>query len=305
MNQREVYGKALVELGREDPRVVACEADLGGSTMSSMFQAAFPERYFEMGIAEQNMVSFAAGLSLTGKIPFVHSFAMFLTGRSYEQIRQSVCVGECNVKIIGSSYGLSDFGDGATHQVIEDISLMCGLPNMQVFTPVDGRELEGIMEKILDIQGPVYLRINRNDLPELGEGGEFQPGEPRLLREGGDGVIFAHGVMASRALEAAEILERRGLSIKVVNLPSLKPLNAEAIREHAKGTRGIIVAEEHSVYGGAVSLLASIFRGSGIPMEIVGIEDRFGLSADSYEGLLQHYGLSAGAIVTTMDEIIN
>lgn len=185
-NQRQVYGETLVELGEKNSRVVVLEADLGKSTMTCLFQDAFPERFFEMGIAEQNMTSFAAGLALTGKVAFTNSFAVFAAGRAYDQIRQGIGIAGLNVKIVGSSTGLSDFGDGATHQAVEDMAIMRAIPNMTVLAPACGVETRKMIRVIADYGGPVYVRLNRNDLPDLfPEDQEFEIGRPYCLREGG------------------------------------------------------------------------------------------------------------------------
>jgi len=305
-NQRTLYGKALVELGREDKRIVVLEADLGKSTMTYLFQQAFPDRYFEMGIAEANMASFAAGLSLTGKIPFINSFAVFVTGRAFDQIRQSISIGMLNVKIIGSSYGLSDFGDGATHQVIEDIAIMRAIPNMTVLAPADGTETKKIIKAITGFAGPVYVRLNRNDMPDvIPENYEFRIGKPNIVREGLDIVIFAHGLMVSKAMNAADELAEKGFSARVVNVSTLKPIDEDAIEKMCEGVKGVVTVEEHSVIGGLASMITYIMRGSGLPFEIIGINDDFGQSAESYQELLEYYGLSEKEIVAAGERIMS
>lgn len=304
-SQRKVYGETLVELGKENERIVVLEADLGKSTMSYLFQQVYPERYFEMGIAEQNMTSFAAGLAVTGKIAFTNSFAVFSTGRSYDQIRQSICTAKLNVKINGSSAGLSDFGDGATHQAIEDIATMRAIPNMTVLVPMDAIETKKIVKAAVEHEGPVYIRISRSDMEDLYPvNAEFKIGQPFLLREGTDIAVFACGVMVSRALAAAEILANEGISLRVVNVSSLKPLDENAIRELASGVKGIVTAEEHSVIGGLSSAIAYILRGSGTPIEPVAIMDVFGQSGVNHDELLEKYGLTAQSIVETAKNII-
>lgn len=304
-NQRTIYGQTLVELGKEDKRIVVLEADLGKSTMTYLFQQEFPERYFEMGIAEANMASFAAGLSLTGKVAFINSFAVFASGRAYDQIRQSISIGKLNVKVIGSSYGLSDFGDGATHQAIEDIAIMRAIPNMTVLAPADGTETKKVIKAITKYNGPVYVRLNRNDMPDvIPEDMEFEIGKPYIVREGPDVVVFAHGLMVSMALKAAGILEKEGISVRVVNVSSLKPVDENAIKEMCKGVKGIVTAEEHSVIGGLASVVTYIMRGSGLPFEVIGIKDVFGQSADSYQELLEYYGLTEKEIAAAVKKII-
>ena len=304
-NCRIVYGKTLVELGGSNERIVVLEADLGKSTMTTFFQEAFPERYFEMGIAEQNMVSTAAGLAISGKIPFVNSFAVFSTGRVYDQIRQSICIGKVNVKIVGSSCGLSDFSDGATHQGIEDIALMRILPDMTVLAPADGIETRKIIEAAADYQGPVYIRLNRNEIPDVTAADEiFRIGLPSVVRQGNDITVFANGYMVSVALEAASILEKEGISLRVVNVSSLKPVDEEAIKGLSAGMKGVVTIEEHTIIGGLASLVTFILRGWNIPVECIAINDRFGQSALDYLSLLDHYGLNSGAVVNKVREIL-
>ncbi|HQD51281.1 MAG TPA: transketolase C-terminal domain-containing protein, partial [Defluviitaleaceae bacterium] len=243
-DQRQAYGKALVELGRENRNVVALEADLGKSTMSCFFQEEFPERYFEMGIAEQNMLSTAAGLSLMGKIPFVHSFAVFASGRAFDQIRQTIAIGKLNVKICGSSAGMSDFGDGATHQSVEDMAIMRAIPNMTVLCPIDAVETAKMVKAMAEHEGPVYIRLNRNAYDNVTkEEDPFEIGVPGLLKDGKDVVVFATGIMAVKALEAAKELEGK-VSVKVVNVSTIKPLNEAMIVDLAKGIKAVVTAEE-------------------------------------------------------------
>jgi transketolase len=301
-NPRTAYGEALAALGKKDSRVVALEADLGKSTQSVLFKAAFPDRHFEMGIAEQNMVSTAAGLALAGKIPFVHSFAVFASGRVYDQLRNSVCIPNLKVRICGSSSGLSDFGDGKTHQSVEDVALMRALPNMSVVAPGDSVELTAVMEQLPDWNGPVYIRVNRNDLPfTVPIDASYTIGAVVKVRDGADAAIFASGVMVSRALEAARTLAGKGVSARVLNVGTIKPLDREAVVEFAKDVRAVVTAEEHTVIGGLGSaVLEALRRVPHAPVELVGIRDRFGLSAESYDALLEHFGLTAEAIASAV-----
>jgi transketolase len=304
-NPREVYGRTLVDLGREDTRVVVLEADLSKSTMSCYFEQAYPERYFEMGIAEANMTSFAAGLSLVGKIPFTNSFATFAAGRAYDQIRQGICIPGLNVKIVGSSSGLSDFGDGSTHQAVEDAAIMRSIPNMTVLVPCDGIETRKMTRAMARYHGPVYMRLNRDDMPDLfPEEEEYVIGKPYVIRQGSDGVVFANGIMVSKAVEAAEALSALGVSTRVVDVSTLKPVDEGALRELAEGMRGMVTAEEHTLIGGLGSVIADVFKGSGIPLRCIGINDRFGQSARSYAELLAEYGLTAGHIESDVLEVI-
>ncbi len=304
-NCRLVYGKTLVELGMENERIVALDADLCKSTMTCLFEEAFPDRYFEIGIAEANMVSVAAGLALCDKIPFVNSFAVFSAGRPYDQIRVSLCIGKVNVKVIGSSCGLSDFGDGATHQGIEDIAIMRALPNMTVLSPADGIETKKMVKAMVEYDGPVYIRILRNEVPDVtDEKQEFKIGKPSLIKKGKDIVIFAHGYMVYKAIKAAETLEKQGISARIVNVSTLKPIDEEAIKKYASGLKGIVTVEEHSIIGGLASIVAYIMRGQAVPMEAVAVQDCFGQSALDWEQLLDHYGLNDAAIVKAVKKIL-
>ncbi|WHH59364.1 transketolase family protein [Petroclostridium sp. X23] len=304
-SQRVAYGETLVELGKENKNIVALEADLGKSTMSCMFESEFPERYFEMGIAEQNMASTAAGLSLTGKIPFISTFAIFAMGRAYDQLRQTISIAKLNVKICGSSSGLSDFGDGSTHQAIEDMAVMRAIPNMTVLVPVDAIETKKMVKAMASYPGPVYIRINRNDLPlYTDEAQTYEIGKLYQIKDGKDVVIFANGVMVSKAMEAAEQLEKEGVSAKVVNVSTIKPLDQDGIIELSKGCKAVVTAEEHSIIGGLGSAIAEALRGTAIPIEFVGVKDCFGTSASNYDELLECYGLTSAAIVDAVESML-
>ena len=303
-NERVAYGETLVELGKENNNIVVLEADLGKSTMSHLFEVAFPERYFEMGIAEQNMASTAAGLALVGKIPFISTFAVFVTGRAYDQIRQTISVGKLNVRICGSSAGLSDYGDGATHQAVEDMAIMRAIPNMTVLAPVDAVETKKMLRAMVDYSGPVYMRINRNDLPILtSEDEKYKIGKVYTLREGNDIVVFANGIMVSKALEAAKLLENEGISVRVVNVSTVKPLDRDAVIEISKGCKGVVTAEEHSIIGGLGSSIAEALRLEAKPIEFVGVMDIFGTSTCDYNELLDYYGLTTKAIVDSVKKV--
>ncbi|QTQ15545.1 transketolase family protein [Treponema parvum] len=302
---RSAYGEKLVELGKKDKRVVALEADLGKSTQSIMFANEIPERYFQMGIAEQNMASTAAGLALTGKIPFISTFAVFASGRAYDQIRSSIAIPNLTVLICGSSAGLSDFGDGKTHQSIDDIGIMRVLPNMTVLSPADSVETKNMMEAVLAHKGPVYLRINRSDLPVLTDPAKpYRIGQMTRLREGKDIVIFASGVMVLKSLEAAENLEKGGISARVVNLSTVKPLDLKELAAQCAGVKAVVTAEEHNVFCGIGSAVAEALCASRLPIGMVGIKDSYGTSAKNYDELLEHYGLTASAIEKKAKEIL-
>lgn len=304
INQRKVYGKTLVELGHENPDIVVLDADLGGSTMGKMFEAEFPERHIEMSIAEANMLSVSAGLAQTGKIPFANSFAVFVAGRAFDQIRQTISIGKLNVKICGSSAGLSDFGDGATHQSVEDLAIMRAIPNMTVLCPADANEMRKAVRAAAAFQGPCYLRANRNDYENVtAEDAPFEIGRPTVLREGTDIVVFAIGYMNNLALAAVQELSDR-VSVKVVNMSTLKPVNTELLHEIAAGAKGIVTVEEHSILGGLGGTISEVFGKDRVPIQRVGINDVFGCSAHGYQELLEHYGLTKEHIVQAILDVV-
>jgi transketolase len=308
-NMRTAFGQTLLELGRSDKKIVVLEADLGKSTMSNMFGNEFPERYFQMGIAEANMISAAAGLALTGHVAFANSFAVFASGRPYDQIRSSVVIPRLNVKICGSSAGLSDFGDGKTHQSIDDIAIMRVLPGMKVFSPADAVETAKIVRAMAEIPGPCYIRVNRNDLPEVTDPDEpFVPGKVKTLRGGKDVVIFATGYMAYQALEAAKALEADGVSAKVVNVATIKPFDTEGVQAAAAGMKAAFSVEEASIYGGLGSAVCEALCAgpaeSRIPVGVIGIQDSFGTCAQSYNELLTHYHLMPEDIVAKVKNVM-
>ena len=304
-NQRVAYGNTLKMLGKDDERIVVLDADLGGSTMGKIFEAAYPERHFEMGIAEANMTSVAAGLAQTGKIPFTNSFAVFAGGRAFDQIRQTIAIGKLNVKRCGASSGLSDFGDGATHQCVEDMAIFRSIPNMTVVCPADANETVEAVKAIAGYEGPCYLRLNRNEYDNVTpEGRKFQIGVPYVMKEGEEIAVCATGYMLKEALEAAEILKDE-ISVRVINVPTVKPIDEEVLISLLKGCRGIVTAEEHTVKGGLGSAVAEILRRKPIPMEFVGIKDVFGCSSHSYRELLEYYGLTAESVAEAVRSIAN
>ncbi|MCD8167750.1 MAG: transketolase family protein [Clostridiales bacterium] len=302
-NQRIAYGNTLVEAGKTNQRLVVLDADLSGSTMGKMFEQAFPDRHYEMGIAEANMTSVAAGLSLTGWIPFTNSFAVFSAGRAYDQIRQTIAIGNLNVKIVGSSSGLSDYGDGATHQAIEDIAYMQAIPNMTVICPADANETASAVKTLINSKGPCYLRLNRNDYDNVTEQGKtFVIGKPSVLREGSDVTVFACGYMVSLALKAASELEGE-ISVRVVNVSTIKPLDREAIIGLTQGCRGVVTAEEHTVIGGLGSAVARALAKTCKPIEFVGVNDTFGCSGHCYQDVLDYHGLTKEHIMESVRKI--
>lgn len=303
---RKTYGETLVELGKDNKDIVLMEADLGNSTMSSLFAAAYPDRYFQMGIAEQNMASTAAGLSLTGKIPFINSFAVFASGRAYDQIRSSITIADLNVKICGSSAGLSDYGDGKTHQSIDDIALMQVLPHMTVLSPCDAVETEQMVKAMVEHKGPVYIRINRNDLPVVSDpSAEYHIGKMTKVVEGSDAVIFATGVMVQQSMAAAELLKAEGVSVRVVNVSTIKPLDKEALLGYCEGVKGVVTAEEHSTIGGLGSVVCQALAKSRLPVEMLGVDDRYGTSAENYDILLKHYGLEPKDVAQKVRDVLS
>ena len=303
---RQAYGEKLLELAHDNKDIVALDGDLSKSTMSCLIEETYPDRFFEMSIAEQNMVATAAGMALKGKIPFVNSFAVFLTGRAFDQVRQSVAYPALNVKICGSSAGLSDFGDGATHQSIEDIALMRSLPNMIVLSPVDEIETKAMVDFMVRHNGPVYLRLDRNDTPIiLDTSYKFDLGKPNLISEGSDVTIFASGRMVSIAMKAAELLkETDSVSAQIVNVGTIKPLDQKTVQGFAEKTGAVVTAEEHNVFGGMGSAIAESLMTSKIPIVPVGVNDRFGQSAKTFEELLVEYGLTEESIAEAARKVL-
>jgi len=305
-NLRTAYGETLVELGKTNKHIVVLDADLCKSTMGVLFENTYPDRHFEMGIAEANMASVAAGLALTGKIPFIASFAAFAPGRCYDQIRTSICIPGLNVKICGSSAGLSDFGDGSTHQSIDDIALMRLLPGMQVFSPVDAVQTAQIVEYMAANNGPMYIRVNRNDLPVLTpEGQTFTPGSLYTMNEGCDVAIFATGITVSIALEAAKELNSKGIQAKILNVPSIKPLDESVVLDICNETKAYITFEEHSIYGGLGDAINAVVAPKLAKKHIrLGLQDVFGTSAQNYKVLLEHYGFIPETVVKAAIDIL-
>ncbi len=285
--------------------MVVLDADLSKSTQGCMFEAEFPDRYFEMGIKEQDMMSTAAGLACAGKVAFANSFAVFATGRPFDQIRQTISIGRLNVKICGSSAGFSDFGDGSTHQSVEDLAIMNSIPNMTILTPADANETAAAVFAAAAQPGPVYIRLCRNDVPDVTpEGKPFEIGKLHVLREGTDCVIFTMGTMVERALEAAQMLEQEGISVKIVNVSTLKPFDYTGAEALTRDCRAVLAAEEASFIGGLTSVLATALRKSAVPMDYVAIEDVFGQSAQSAEELMELYGLTAEHMVTKIKAML-
>ncbi len=301
---REAYGAALAELGRTNPAVVALDADLAGSTKSAMFGKEFPERFFDMGISEADMIGTAAGLATCGKIPFASSFSVFVTGRAFEQIRNSVCNPGLNVKVVGSHAGPSCGEDGSSHQAVEDIAIMRSLPRMSVIVPADDVEAYAATLALAEHKGPAYLRVARLASPTIhDEGYEFSLYKGEVLREGTDVTIIACGMMVARALEAAKSLAQEGISAMVVNMHTIKPLDVELVVECAKKTGRIITVEEGSIVGGLGSAVAeALCENYPVPLRRIGLNDCFGTSGTGNE-LLEYYRLNAEHIIEVAHEL--
>ncbi|NLU11085.1 MAG: transketolase family protein [Tepidanaerobacter acetatoxydans] len=300
---REAYGEALAEIGEEIKDIVVLDADLSGSTKTAIFAKKYPERFFNIGIAEQDLMGTAAGLATCGKIPFASTFAIFATGRAFEQVRNSICYPKLNVKIAATHAGLTVGEDGATHQSIEDLALMRTLPNMTVINPADAVEAKKAVRAAAAHEGPVYLRFGRLAVETIfEEDSEFEIGKGKILREGNDVAIIATGIMVGEALKAAEILEKSGLKAMVINIHTLKPIDEEIILKAAE-CGAIVTAEEHTIIGGLGSAVAEVLaEKKPTPMKRIGIKDKFGQSGKPEE-LLKLYNLTAEDIVKAAKEI--
>ena len=303
---RAAYGKALEELAAQEPNLVVLDADLSGSTMTKGFGAEHPDRFFDMGIAEANMVGVAAGLATCGKKPFVNSFAMFAAGRAWEQVRNSVAYPGLNVKVIGSHGGLSVGEDGASHQCCEDFALMRSIPGMVVICPADGVEAEAAVKAAYEYQGPVYLRMGRLAVPVFHEDGfKFKIGKGEIMREGTDIAIIANGLMTYEAIKAGEALEAMGIRARIVNMSTIKPLDEELVLKCAKECGKIITCEEHSIIGGLGEAVCSYLAETcPVPVKRIGVNDKFGCSGTAAE-VLKAYGLSAEHIVEVTKAFLN
>lgn len=292
---RAAYGKALEELAAQEPNLVVLDADLSGSTMTKGFGAEHPDRFFDMGIAEANMVGVAAGLATCGKKPFVNSFAMFAAGRAWEQVRNSVAYPGLNVKVVGSHGGLSVGEDGATHQCIEDLAIMRAIPNMTVLCPCDGNEMKQAVKALLAYDGPAYLRLGRlavETVTDQVEGYEFQIGKGVLLRDGQDVTVVAVGMMVQMALTAADILAEEGISVRVIDMHTIKPLDTEILLAAARDTGCIVTSEEANIVGGLGSAVSEYLT-SVCPVPVIrhGVNDQFGRSGKA-DQVLAAYGLT-------------
>ncbi len=303
---REVYGTVLKELGETNENIVVLDADLSGSTKSAIFGKAFPERFFNMGIAESNMVATAAGLSTTGKIPFVNTFTVFLTTLGLIAARGQVCYGNLNVKFGGAYCGMSDALDGASHHALEDIAVMRTLPNMRVIVPADATATYWATRYAAEHWGPFYLRLSRDVYPDLyAEGTKFELGKGAIVREGTDVTVIACGLLVHKAIEAAERMAEKGVSVRVVDMYSVKPIDKELILRCARETGAIVTAEEHTIYGGLGGAVAEVLAwgGAGAPTEFVGLQDTF-TESGKYADLLHKYGVDADGVVAGIEKVL-
>ena len=303
---RDVYGETLADLGRANPNIVALDADVGSSSKSIVFGKEFPKRYFNVGVAEANMVAMAAGLATTGKIPFANTFAAFMVLRAADPVRSLIAYTKLNVKLAGTYAGLSDSYDGASHHAIADIAFMRSLPNMTVVSVSDPVEAELATRAAAAFQGPVYLRLSRAEVPVVFDKAsyDFKIGAGVTVAPGSDVTIVATGYMLVKALEAAELLAAKGISARVVNIHTIKPIDRELLIRCAQETGAIVTAEEHNVFGGLGSAVAEVLaQGCPVPMELVGVEDTFAESGD-YEKLLAKYGLSAVHIAARVEKVL-
>ncbi len=302
---RDAYGDALVSLGKKRNDVVVLDADLSGSTKTSKFAKAFPDRFFNMGIAEQDMMGTAAGLAIGGKLPFVSTFAVFATGRAWEQVRQSICYPNLNVKIVASHAGVTVGEDGGSHQSVEDIAVMRVIPHMCVIVPADGPETVQAIEAAAEHKGPCYVRVGRSKVPVvMAEDYKFKIGKAHVFNQGKDAAIIATGIMVAEALKARDLLKAKGIDARVINMSTIKPLDSEAVINAAKKCGAIVTAEEHSVIGGLGGAVAEVLSEyAPVPLVRIGVKDMFGTSGDG-EGLLKHYCLTAEHIAGAVKEAI-
>jgi transketolase len=302
---RDAYGDALVSLGKKRNDVVVLDADLSGSTKTSKFAKVFPDRFFNIGIAEQDMMGTAAGLAIGGKLPFVSTFAVFATGRAWEQVRQSICYPNLNVKIVASHSGVTVGEDGGSHQSVEDIAVMRVIPHMTVIVPADGPETHQAIEAVAEYKGPCYVRVGRNKVPTLfGADYKFKIGKAHVFNEGRDAAIIATGIMVAEALTTRDLLKAEGIDVGVIDMSTIKPLDTDAVISAAKRCGAIVTAEEHSIIGGLGGAVAEALAESvPVPMARIGVKDTFGTSGDQ-EALLKHYGLSSGDLATAVKEVI-
>ena len=304
-NMRENYSKTLVELGKTRNDIVVLNADLSSSVKTDAFAKMFPERFFNFGVAEQNMMCAAAGLAVSGKIVFASTFAVFATGRAFDQVRQSIAYSKLNVKIVASHAGITVGGDGASHQSTEDIALMRVLPNMTVIVPTDSIETGKAVKSVVSYAGPTYIRIGRTDVPTLTSTDDvFEIGKSSILQDGDDITLIGMGIMVSLSLLAADELKKQGISARVINMSTVKPIDSKTIIKAAKETGGIVTAEEHNLLEGMGAAVAlELVENTIVPMKRVGIPDVFGESGEGDE-LMEKYGLTVDGIVDAAHDVM-
>ncbi|NLA58413.1 MAG: transketolase family protein [Firmicutes bacterium] len=302
---RDAYGETLVELGQANPDIVVLDADLSASTKTAGFAKAFPERFVQMGIAEQDLIGTAAGLAAAGKIPFASTFAVFAAGRAYDQIRNSVAYGKLNVKIAATHAGVTVGEDGGSHQMLEDIALMRALPGMTVIVPADAVETRLAVKAAAEYKGPVYLRMGRGAWPVIfSDDHEFEIGKAAQLRDGDAATIIACGIMVGEALKAADMLEAEGLKVRVLDMATIKPIDVKAVVKAAQETGAVVTAEEHNIVGGLGGAVAEVLvENCPVPMERVGVKDVFGQSGTP-DQLMEYYGLTAKEIAAAVKRVV-
>ncbi|MFA5310821.1 MAG: transketolase family protein [Candidatus Omnitrophota bacterium] len=302
--QRDVYGQALVELGRDNRDIVVLDADLSSSTRTNLFAKEFPGRFFNFGVAEQNMMAAAAGLASCGKTVFLSTFAIFASGRAWDQVRNSICYNNFNVKIVATHAGISVGPDGASHQALEDLALMRVIPNMNIIVPCDGPQTADAIRVAANVKGPFYIRLGRPKVPTLTSKSVFEFGKAQVLTEGNDLTIIACGIMVNQAMLAVENLAKKGINVRLINLHTLRPIDTETIINAASQTRGIIVCEEHTIIGGLASSIDEVVSGNH-PTKVIrmGIRNRFGQSGDPSE-LLKEYNLTSLDIEKSAQELL-
>ena len=303
--QRVVYGETLVELGKSHKNIVVLDADLSGSTKTKLFGEEYPDRFFNFGVAEQNMMATAAGLASCGKVVFASTFAMFATGRAWDQLRNTVCYNNFDVKIVATHAGITVGEDGSSHQAIEDIVLMRSIPNLKVVVPCDAPETRDAVVAAFKTPGPFYIRLSRSKVATVNERRPFKLGKSYTIKEGNDVSIFACGIMVSEAIKAEGTLRKEGISARVINMHTLRPLDKEMVIKCAKETKGIVACEEHTVVGGLASAIDEVVC-ENKPTKVirVGIKDRFGQSGSPAE-LLKEYNLTSSDIVAAAKRVLS
>jgi transketolase len=301
---RDVYGKTLVELGQKSPDVVVLDADLSGSTRTSVFAKEFPARFFNFGVAEQNMMATAAGLASCGKVVFASTFAMFASGRAWDQIRNSICYGDLDVKIVATHAGITVGPDGASHQAIEDVAILRAIPNIKIIVPCDGPETREAVVAAFETRGPFYIRLGRAKVPTIEGKPAFKLGKGQVLKDGSSVAIVACGLMVQEALKAGEELAKKKISAMIINMPTIKPLDENVLLDAARKTKGFVICEEHSVTGGLASAVAEALSETH-PSKIlrIGVKNRFGQSGDEKE-LLREYQLTSHDIIAAAQSLL-